>query len=270
MTRNGAGSALAPSAVKKAAARQTELKSTMSPRTHKYISAPLFALLLTGAAAVPAAAQWTVTGVGVAEYDTNETWLLLAGVSASPWGGPGIAPVFGVQAYRLSYLAATGRTYVTSIRPSAGLRYNFGTGSAQARIGYAFTSRDAPPPVTGTVVDRRDGVVLSGQVDYWGAGGPFGAQWLGSYNFGSSTLWTRGRLSTRIATTTAGQVRLGGEVAFLNDSDADFTMWQPGVVLEWHTGGTILAAGVGRKFSDPGDDATYVKAEVVVPLFRGR
>lgn len=219
--------------------------------------------------AVPLAAQWSVTAVGVAEYDTNETWLLLAGVSASPWGGPGLAPVFGIQAYRLSFEGTSGRTSVTSVRPSVGLRNNFPGGSAQVRVGYAFTSRDVPGPVAGGVADRRDGVVLSSQVDWWGTGGPLAAQAIASYNFGASALWARGRLTTRVARSGPGQVRLGGEVAFLNDSDGDFTMVQPGAVLEWHTGGgPIVAFGVGRKLNDPGEDATYFKVEVVLPLLR--
>lgn len=232
------------------------------------VTAACGAAILVVASAPPAAAQWSVTAVGVAEYDTQETWLLLAGVSASPWGGRGLSPVFGIQAYRLSYETASGRTHVTSVRPSAGIRNNFGTGSAQVRIGYAFTSRDVEAPVSAGVADRSDGVVLSAQVDYWGSGGPLAAQALGSYNFGSSTLWTRGRVTTRIAATGPGQVRLGGEVAFLNDSDSDFTMVQPGAVLEWHTGGPILVFGVGRKLNDPGDDATYFKLEAVLPLRR--
>jgi hypothetical protein len=218
--------------------------------------------------AAPAGAQWVATAVGVAEYDTNETLLLLGGVSVSPWGGPGVAPVFGVQAYHLSFEGTQGRTNVFSVRPSAGLRYGFTGGAAQARIGYAFTSRDTPVPVAGGVGDRRRGVVLSGQVDWWGTGGPLAAQAIASYNFGSNALWTRGRLTTRIAPAgPAGQLRLGGEVAYLNDDT--FTMVQPGAVLEWHTGrGPIVAFGVGRKLNDPGDDATYFKTEVVLPLRR--
>ena len=232
-------------------------------------SAALAATALSITTAPGASAQWSVTAVGVAEYDTNETWLLLAGISASPSTGRGIAPVFGIQAYRLSYDQGSGRTHVTSVRPSAGLRSNFGTGSAQMRIGYAFTSRDVPAPVAGGIADRKDGVVLSGQLDYWGSGGPLGWQLLGSYNFGSTTLWTRGRVTTRVARTATGQVRLGGEVAYLNDSDGDFTMVQPGAVVEWHLGGgPIVAFGVGRKLSDPGDDATYFKTEIVLPLRR--
>lgn len=215
-----------------------------------------------------AQAQWSATAVGVAEYDTNETLLLLAGVSVSPFGGPGISPVFGIQVYRLSYETASGTTEVWSVRPSAGIRNNFTGGSAQFRVGYAFTSRDAPAPIAGGVGDRRQGVVISSQVDWWGTGGPFGAQAIASYNFGSDALWARGRVTTRVARTERGQVRVGGEVAFLND--ADFTMVQPGAVVEWHAGPgrPILTFGVGRKLNDPGEDATYFKVEVVLPLLR--
>lgn len=229
----------------------------------------VLAVIALAMSAAQAQAQWSVTGVGVAEYDTNETLLLLAGVSASPWGGPGVAPVFGVQGYRLSFpRPAGGTTVIWSVRPSAGLRNNFRGGSGQLRIGYAFTSRevtDAPP--TTVVADPKDGVVLSGQLDWWGTGGPLGAQLLASYNFGASTLWTRGRITTRIAQTGPGQVRVGGEVAYYRSDD--FRAVQPGGVLEWHTGGgTILAFGVGRKLNDPGDDATYFRTEIVLPLLR--
>lgn len=215
-----------------------------------------------------ARAQWSATAVGVAEYDTNETLLLLAGVSVSPFGGPGISPVFGIQVYRLSFETVAGTTEVWSVRPSAGIRNNFDGGSAQFRVGYAFTSRDVPTPIAGGVGDRRDGVVISSQVDWWGTGGPLGAQAIASYNFGSSSLWARGRLTTRLTSTDRGQVRVGGEVAFLNDDD--FTMVQPGAVIEWHTRprGPILALGVGRKLNDPGEDATYFKLEAVLPLLR--
>ncbi len=226
------------------------------------------AAVATVIAAGSAQAQWSATAVGVAEYDTNETLLLLAGVSVSPFGGPGISPVFGIQVYRLSYETASGTTEVWSVRPSAGIRNNFTGGSAQFRVGYAFLSRDVPEPVAGGVADRSDGVVLSSQVDWWGTGGPLGAQAIASYNFGSDALWARARVTTRISRTATGQVRLGGEVAVLNDND--FTMVQPGAVIEWHSRprGPILAFGAGRKLNDPGEDATYFKVEIVLPLLR--
>lgn len=240
----------------------------MYARVHCFARGIAIAAIVTVTMAAPAQAQWSATAVGVAEYDTNETLLLLAGVSVSPFGGPGISPVFGIQVYRLSFDTASGTTEVWSVRPSAGLRNNFPGGSAQFRVGYAFTSRDSPVPIAGGVGDRRDGVVISSQVDWWGTGGPLGAQAIASYNFGSSALWARGRVTTRIASTATGQVRVGGEVAVLNDDD--FTMVQPGGVIEWHSGpgGPILAFGVGRKLNSPGEDATYFKLEVVLPLLR--
>src|SRR5687767_11870942 len=69
--------------------------------------------------ASPASAQWNVTGIGVAEYDTEETLLLLAGVSAGP-GGPGWTPLVGVQTYYLTYKLPAETESVFSVRPYAG------------------------------------------------------------------------------------------------------------------------------------------------------
>jgi hypothetical protein len=216
--------------------------------------------------ASPVAAQWTATSVWVAEYDTNETLLLLGGISVSPGGGP-IRPVAGVQAYHLSYPGAVDRVNIVTVRPSAGLAADFTGGSAQARVGYAFRNREGT--VVGTLVpDAGEGFVVSGQMDYWGTGGPVGAQAIGSYNFGAESLWARGRLSTRVHSGPAGrQVRLGAETAYMTSPGFDAV--QPGGVLEWHSGrGLIVGAGAGVKIIDDADNATYFRAEVVLPLRR--
>lgn len=225
------------------------------------------ALLAVTGAVGSASAQWGITSVGVAEYDTNETLLLLAGVSAGP-GGRGLHPVVGVQAYHLSYDGGDDRTSVISIRPSVGVRNNFDGGSAQARIGYAFRNKD--DVAIGTLVpDAGDGVVVAGQVDYWGTGSPLGAQAIASYDFGGESLWARGRLTTRLLRGAAegSQLRVGAEAAVM--SSENFDALQPGGVLEWHTGsGLILGAGAGVKLIEEGEDATYFRAEVVLPLRR--
>jgi hypothetical protein len=224
----------------------------------------LAALLTTTAAA---SAQWSVTGVGVAEWDTNETLLLLAGVSASP-AGPGVRPVFGITASRLSFDVGTSTVTTTSFRPSAGLRNNYPGGSAQARIGYAFTNRDTSAVAATDFVDSRDGVVITGQVDHWGTGGPLGWQWLGAYNFGAQSLWTRGRVTTRVGPPEPRQIRVGGELAYMSGRDG-FSAFAPGAVLEWHAGnGFILGTGIGRKLIRRGDDATYFRVEAVIPFVR--
>lgn len=216
----------------------------------------------------PAAAQWSASAVGVAEYDTEEALLLLAGVSAGP-GGLGWRPLVGVQAYHLSYKLPTETKRVFSVRPYAGVRNNFTGGSLAFTAGYAFVSDDeAPRPLGTAVADSKDGVVVSGALDHWGTGGPLGYQVLASYNFGGQSLWTRGRVTTRVRElASGGQVRVGGEVAYA--SSDNFSLIQPGVVAEWHNGtGFILGFGVGRKLVKDGDDATFFRVETVLPLMR--
>jgi hypothetical protein len=225
----------------------------------------MVAAVVAGSSAMPAQAQWNVTAVGVTEYDTNETLMLLAGVSASP-GGARISPVVGLQAYYLTYQAGANRSVsVTSIRPSAGLRGPITGGSWNARVGYAFMSRDETVPAGVIVPDAAggDGVVLSGGIDFWGTGGPLGWQALASYNLGSESFWGRGRVTTRLTPTMRG----GVETAFM--TSPGFSAVVPGAVLSWHMAtGTIFGVGAGAKLSGEADNAAYIKAEIVLPLVR--
>jgi hypothetical protein len=95
-----------------------------------------------------------------------------------------------------------------------------------------------------------------------------GYQLLGSYNFGTESLWSRGRISTRFYQLNAAQKRLGAEVAYLHGKD--YQIVQPGGVLEIHDGkGTIYGLGAGMKFFDRGGgSAVYFKGELILPLFR--
>lgn len=211
---------------------------------------------------VAAAAQWNSTAIGVAEFDTQETLLLLAGVSASP-GGLGVAPLIGVQGSYLGFDGGADRVDVFTVRPYAGLRSGYQGGSVYGTLGYAFSNRaeDVGP----VAADRGSGVVVSGGLDHWGTGGPLGFQLLGSYNFGSEAYWTRGRVTTRVNPT--GRVRVGGELALLGGDS--YEAWQPGAVLEWHGGGgRILGLGAGMKMFDDADDAFYFRVEGVLPLSR--
>src|SRR5687768_3834488 len=73
-------------------------------------------------------AQMQFMGLGVVEYDTNETLLLLAGVNMGR-GGAGWSPVFGVQAHYLTYDRGLGDSADGfSVRPSVGLRNGFSGG----------------------------------------------------------------------------------------------------------------------------------------------
>src|SRR5687768_11362275 len=196
----------------------------------------------------PAEAQVSATAIGVAEYDTDGTILLLAGVSAGP-GGRGWKPRVGVQGYHLSFDGSGGDVTVVTVRPYVGMRNLFDGGSLGVNVGYAFSDKDldfTPAFVT----DGADGVVLSGGLDYWGtAESRFGYQALAAYNFGSEGFWGRGRATTRLGQMRANnaQTRVGAELAFL--SGEGFRGWQPGGVVEFHTGrGRIFGLGAGMKF----------------------
>src|SRR6185503_16080891 len=103
-----------------------------------------------------AAAQWSAVSFGVAEYDTKQTLLLLAGVSATP-KGMGFQPVLSLQAYTLDYENGGSRTNVFSIRPAAGLGYNYNGGAVSGTVGYAFSNnKTTTGPVVGT--ERGQGV----------------------------------------------------------------------------------------------------------------
>lgn len=92
------------------------------------------AIALALVPATTAAAQWSAGAFGVAEVDTDETLLLLAGISATP-GGPGWAPILGIQGYHLSFDAGTSRTNVFTYKPYAGLRYGFDGGAVSTTLG---------------------------------------------------------------------------------------------------------------------------------------
>jgi hypothetical protein len=216
-------------------------------------------------AAKQAVAQWTAVSYGVAEYDTKQTLLLLAGVSATP-KGMGLQPVLSLQAYTLGYDVGSSRTNVFSVRPAAGLGYNYNGGDIDGTIGYAFSNnKTSTGPVVST--DRGQGVDIAGEWDHWGTGGPMGYQALGSYNFGGKSFWGRGRVTTRVSQHGAASTRVGAEAAYL--SGPGYSAWQPGGVFEWHAaGGQILGLAAGGKFANSGGNAIYFRIEGLLPLLR--
>ena len=209
-----------------------------------------------------AGAQWAPTFYGTGEFDTNETALLLAGVSVSPtrvgWG-----PLLGVQTYWLRYPLGTSNRSVWAVQPYAGIANNFGTGLFAIRVGYNFEDGDDDEVVTESgapvSVATGDGVEVGTQLEYWGTGSLSG-QAIATYNLGSETFWGRGRvlapLGARVGT---GGVRLGGEVALLKTDG--FQSISLGPILQFQAGrGLNIGLGVGRRIQD-GDDATYFRAE---------
>ena len=179
--------------------------------------------------------------------------------------------IAGVQASWLQYPTVGDETReIITVLPSVGVRRGFDGGSFQFRVGYAF--RDANDDDDGDVIGvpvvaadvGGDGVTNSAQVDYWGNGN-LNAQLIGSYNYGSESLWSRARLTQRLFSFSGdGHIRAGGEAAFLSGEGYD--AWQVGGVVGFHPGGgTIINAGIGRKLaSGAGKDATYFRAEIVL------
>ena len=239
----------------------------MTGKTARRSATAILGAILFSTAPMSADAQWSSTAIGVAEYDTEQTLLLLGGISTGP-GGLGWKPRVGFQAYYLKFDNEAGTSVLVG-KPYVGIRNAFTGGSVGVNVGYAFSDKDRDF-VTGAFVPEAegDGVVLSGGWDQWGTGGPMGYQVLGAYNFGSEAYWTRGRVTRRIgaASSTGRQRRFGGEVAFLGGEG--YTGVQPGAIVEFHNGsGRIFGLGAGMKFIE-GDDAFYFKAEFVLPLSR--
>ena len=238
--------------------------------TNRTSRAMIFGALALGSLLIgaPASAQVSATAIGVAEYDTDGTLLLLGGVSAGP-GGRGWKPRFGVQAYSLNFESGASDVNVFSVRPYVGMRNLFDGGSFGVNLGYAFANKDVDPtPVF--VSESSDGVVLSGGLDYWGTSNSrLGYQALAAYNFGSEGFWGRGRATTRLGAMRANnaQTRLGAEVAVM--AGDGYHGFQPGGVLEFHTGGgTIFGLGAGMKFFQGGSEAVYFKGEFTLPIAR--
>ena len=240
------------------------MKSTTG-RSGAAVVGLMFSILSAGTAS----AQWHSSAVGVLEYDTKQTWLTLAGVSASP-GSKGIQPIIGLQGYALGYKSGSTQTHVFTSQPYVGLANNYNGGALAGTVGYAFTSNSVSAPVRSTVTgDQGKGVVTSGSWDQWGTGGPVGYQVLASYNWGGSkSLWTRGRVTTNLTPGGPSQRRVGVELAYLEGKG--YSAYQPGGVLEFHDPrGNILGLGAGMKFFGNGaGNAVYFKVEGVVPLMR--
>ena len=216
----------------------------------------------------PAHAQLGVTVVGVGEFDTDDTYLVLGGVGVSP-RGEGWSWVASVTAYWLQYPVFGGindaTRSVTAITPAVGIKNNFGSGSASFRVGYSFKNRDDDRDendIPAFAPDGGDGLTNTAQVDYWGSGS-VSAQGIASYHYGSESFWGRGRLAKRLFHVGAGSISLGGEAAYLDSEDYSAT--KVGGLVMFNVGpGTQINAAVGRKLPNAGPDATYFTFELVL------
>ena len=222
------------------------------------------------AAALPAAvdAQLSTTIYGVGEFDTQDVVLVLGGVSLTP-GGLGLRPTGNLQAYWLQYPTGLGdaKTDQIGVTPSVGLRYMMPTSFFEVRGGYTFVDTEAENFPAGVVANVGDGAMAAAQWEHWGTG-RLGLQALGSYNFGSETLWTRGRVTHGIFNYgPQNPVHIGAEAAYLTSSSdlVDYSALQVGGLLGMRAGESLIFnVGAGRKLVDaPLEDATYFRVEMV-------
>ena len=236
-------------------------------RGHTLAAFAVAAISLT-AVAKPAHAQIGTSFVGVGEFDTDHNYLALVGVSVSP-RRPGWSWTAGATAYWLQYPLGIGATRnnthksLTSFQPHVGLKDSFTGGDLSATVGYSFgSSSDNGVPFFNGAGGK--GVTNGVQFDYWGSGA-YNAQALADYNYGSSSLWTRGRVGVRVAQWTAGSASVGGEVGY--EKGDSYSATRVGGVLMLTPGpGTGVNFAVGRKLIGKGGtpDATYFTAEIVL------
>jgi hypothetical protein len=210
---------------------------------------------------------WGYTVYGTAEYDTDEVGLILGGLSLAP-KRLGLVPMLGVQGHYLRYDTGLGVVNNKGVQPYVGLQNNFGTGLVGARVGYQFESNNAVLAAPANIA-LGEGIVATGQLESWGTGKELGGQALATYNFGSSTIWTRGRVDMPLTQLNPGAIRLGLEAAYLNIGEAstgvpiDFETASVGPVLMWQTGrGVNLGFAVGKRFMD--SEATYFRVDIAL------
>ena len=211
------------------------------------------------AAAGPAAAQ-SLTVYGTAGVDGHDTNIQLLGGSAR-FGGAGLAPEVGLQAYHLGFDTGTETRSVWAVTPSVGASYRLPTGQVGARVGYSFRTDDADDPTP--IIEGeggKSGVVVSAQGNYWGPGPEL--QGIASYNFGAEYVWTQAQALVPLAPMGGGRLSAGGEVVWQGSTESGGgNAIQLGPVIKFSTGRnfSVNAAGGWKHFGGGSnrDDTWY-------------
>lgn len=208
----------------------------------------------------PGAARAQITWTAAGEVGGDDVNLLFTSLGWNP-GWEGIRPTLGLSAYRVG----TPGGDIYSVGPSVGLEYRASEGSLEVDVGYSFKDADAATPFFG---GGEDGATTGLHGEYWGDG-TWGLQGIASYNWGSEYLWSRGRVTRRVAALDrGGSVALGAEAVWQGETGdeigEEYRVTQYGPVVQWITGRDwILAAGGGWKNISIDDDTWYAKLEVV-------
>lgn len=196
---------------------------------------------------------------GAAEADTDDMTFFLLGASISA-PGMGWKPYVALSTYHLRFDAGAASVTRNVIAPSVGLVNRGSEGSLQFGVGYSFADKDvtAPFPVA---AESGDGVFTSAQWNHWGDGS-HAYQLMGSYNWGTEFLWTRGRAAWQLAP--QSPLFVGGEAAVLGGGDPSAWLAQVGPTVEWRFSPQLrlgLSAGVKFGLSNYDNNPAYGRVE---------
>ena len=225
--------------------------------------------ILALALASPLAAQ-DMSATVVAETGGDDVNMLLGDLTGT-FGSGRILPVISAQAYVVSFPVGDGSDEIYAFAPAVGVRARSETGFLQGTVGYSLQSGagDGFPFFGG----GTDGVTTGVHAEYWGTGA-IGLQGIGSYNWGSEYLWSRGRGTFAVADLDDGAIQLGAEAVWQGDMGSDagagYEALQLGPVFRWVTPRLATGLSGGWKSVDgAADDTWYLHLELTVPIRMG-
>lgn len=224
------------------------------------------AVVMGGAAmAARTLAAQSLTVYATAGLDGNQTDIELVGGTAR-FGGLGLAPEVGVQAYHLGFDTGIETRSVFAVVPTVGASFRMPVGQVGARVGYSFQNDDSGGVPVLEGAGGGSGVVLNAQGNYWGPGPEL--QGIVSYNFGPDYVWSQAQATVPVLPLPPGQLRLGAEVVGEGvTSGGGGSAFSVGPVVKWSSGHNwSVSAGAGGKFyggSSTRDNTWYAHVGLV-------
>jgi len=224
----------------------------------------ILALAAGTALAAGSLAAQDVTVYGTTAGDGNHTSIQLVGGSAR-FGGPGLAPEVGLQAYHLGSDNGTGNGDTWAVMPSVGASYRLPVGQVGARVGYSFQSHDGGVGVI-EGAGGGSGVVASAQGNYWGAGPEL--QGIVSYSAEPKYLWSQAQATVPVLPLPPGRLSAGAEVTAEGITESGgASAISVGPLVKWASGHNwSVNASVGERFyggSSTRDNTWYAKVGIV-------
>jgi hypothetical protein len=228
-------------------------------------AATLAALVLAAVPTVVSAQD--LSWSSAAEAAGDEVYVVFTEPSLLFGSGMGVRPLISVGAH---YVVISDGDNSWGLTPAAGLRYQTDGGFIQGKVGWAIRPDEGGFDVFG---GDESGLHTALHTEFYGDG-TWGLQGIASYNWGADFLWSRARVTRRIAERSGGGgIALGAELvwqAVTDDDDVidgnEYGATYIGPVLQFSGPGSIWALSGGVKMTDPGDDNTwYAKVELTLP-----